>query len=67
MDEMKRKEEKNFFVLFEMRKRQNYKIMEQPFRCIFKCDSSFYSKLIKLNEEEKKQEKNIKHGMTGYL
>jgi len=37
--------------------KQNYEIMEQLFRCIFKCDSSFYSKLIKLNE----------NGMTGYL
>lgn len=42
---------------------QNYEIMEQPFRCIFKCDSSFYSKLIEINENNEEK----KHGMTGYL
>lgn len=26
--------------------------MEQPFRCIFKCDSSFYSKINKFKEKK---------------
>ena len=50
MDE--KPEEKSFLFDFHANK-QNYEIMEQLFRCIFKCDSSLYSKLIKLNEKKK--------------
>jgi len=55
-------DEKNGRIIFlfgSHANKQNYEIMEQLFRCIFKCDSSFYSKLLKLNEK--------KNGMTGYL